>query len=448
MSQTQSLRVPPQNTEAEMSVLGCILLDHEKIASVYELIKPEDFYSEGAKEVFNAVLDLFNESKPIDILTVGDKLKMRGSLSKVGGMDYLGSLAYNVPTPENARYYAKIVAEKSMLRRLIKACSQVVEESFSARKEADEIVEQAEDAIFSIMEDRNRAGVVHVRDIIVNVYDRLNELYNKKGGLSGVSTGFPDLDNMTSGLHNSDLILLAARPSMGKSALALNFAHNIAVKSELPVLIFSLEMSKEQLVNRLICADEMIDASRMRSGKLLDEDWQKIALATGRLMNAPLYIDDTSAISVTEIKAKCRRLKLEKGALGLVVIDYLQLMQGKGRNENRQQEISEISRSLKLIAREINVPVLALSQLSREPEKRANHRPMLSDLRESGAIEQDADIVMFLYRDEVYNPDTEARGMAELEIAKHRNGETGTIDLKWMSSYTKFGSASRNYYDG
>ena len=437
MPQNQGMRLPPQNTEAEISALGCILLDQEKLPSVFELIKSGDFYREENAEIYEAILDLFNRSEPIDILTVGDRLKMRGSLSKIGGMEYLGTLAYSVPTPENARYYAKIVAEKALLRKLIKECSKVVEEGYLAKKDADEIVEQAENAIFSIMEDKNREGVVHVKDVIASIYDKLNELYNRKGNLTGLPTGFYELDEKTSGLHNSDLILLAARPSMGKSSLALNIAHYAAVRAKRPVLIFSLEMAREQLVNRMICADELIDSNRVRSGKLLDEDWQKIALATGRLMDAPLYIDDTSTITVTEIKAKCRRLKLEKG-LGLVVIDYLQLMQGHGRNENRQQEISEISRSLKLIAREIDVPVLALSQLSRAPETRNEHRPILSDLRESGAIEQDADIVMFLYRDEIYNKDTETPGLAELNIAKHRNGETGTLSLKWMSSYMKF----------
>ncbi|MCL2163467.1 MAG: replicative DNA helicase [Oscillospiraceae bacterium] len=443
-SQSQSMRVPPQNLEAEMSALGCILLDQEKITSVYEIVKPEDFYSEVNKEVYLAMLDLFNKSEPIDILTVGDRLKMRGSLAKIGGMEHLGELVYVVPAPENARYYAKIVAEKSMLRTLIKACSKVVEDSYLVNQEADAIVERAEDAIFGIMEDRNRAGVVHVKEVIIEIYEMLNELYNRKGKLTGVPTGFYWLDDKTSGLHNSDLILLAARPSMGKSSLALNIAHNVAVRAGLPVMFFSLEMTRAQLVSRMICADEMIDAGRMRSGKLLDEDWQKVALATSRLMDAPFYIDHTSTLTVTDIKAKCRRQKLEKG-LGLVVIDYLQLMQGGARSENRQQEISEISRSLKLMARELNVPVLALSQLSRAPENRTDHRPILSDLRESGAIEQDADIVMFLYRDEAYNPDTESPGLAELIIAKHRNGETGKIDLKWMGNYTKFATPDNIY---
>ena len=437
MALSQPMRIPPQNNEAEMSVLGCILLDQEKISSVYELVKPNDFYREENKEIYEAILDLYNRSEPIDILTVGDRLKMRGSFSKIGGMEYLGSLAYNVPTPENARYYAKIVSEKSILRKLIKECTKVVEEGYLANEDADVVVEHAEAAIFSIMEDKNREGVVHVKEVIDDFFNKLNDLYNNKAVLTGVPTGYYTLDGITSGLHNSDLIILAARPSVGKSALALNIAHHVAVKANTPVLFFGLEMSKEQIISRMLCSDTMIDSNRLRSGQLLDEDWPKVAESAGLLMNAPFYIDDTFAISVTDIRAKCRRLKLEKG-LGLVVIDYLQLMQGQGRNENRQQEVAEISRSLKLIARELNVPVLALSQLSREPVRGGSRKPVLSDLRDSGAIEQDADIVMFLYKDGTQNDDTESPDMAELIIAKHRNGETGTVKLKWMGSFMKF----------
>ena len=442
MAQNMGLgRLPPQNEEAEMSTIGCMLLDQEKIGTVFDLVKPEDFYREAHQEIYQAILELYDRSEPVDFLTVGNRLKSRGTLQRVGGMEYLGELVAGVPTPENAKHYAGIVSDKSMLRKIIKACQKIMEDSYTSGEEAELIVEAAENAIFSLMEDRNSAGVVHVKEVIAELYDKLTELYNSKSQHTGIPTGFYQLDEKTHGLQRSDLILLAARPSMGKTALALNIAHFIAVNVKTPVIVFSLEMARDQLVNRMICADRKIDSNKMRSGKLNDEEWKKVAEATGRLMESPLYIDDTAGITVTDIKAKCRRLKLEKG-LGLIVIDYLQLMQGsyRGRNENRQQEISDISRALKLMAKELNVPVLALSQLSRAPEQRQDHRPMLSDLRESGAIEQDADIVMFLYRDEVYNKETENPGEAQLIIAKHRNGETGIINLVWIGNYTKFGN--------
>jgi replicative DNA helicase len=440
-------RVPPQNIEAEMSALGCLLLDQDKMPAVMEAVKPDDFYRDDHREIYSAILSLFEKSAPVDILTVGDQLKSRGSLARVGGMAYLGELAACVPTPENARHYAGIVSEKATLRKIVKECSRIIESCYTAGEDAVDIVEAAENAIFGIMEDRNRSGIVPVKEVIGEIYDRLTELYNNKGRLTGLETGFYLLDEKTFGFHSSDLILLAARPSVGKSALALNIAHYAAVREKKTVAVFSLEMPRGQLVSRMISADEMIDAGKMRSGRLSDEDWGKVAAATGRMMDAPLYIDDTPGATVADIKAKCRRLKLEHG-LGLVVIDYLQLMQGAGRNrsENRQQEISDISRSLKLMAKELDVPILALSQLSRAPEMRTgSHRPMLSDLRESGAIEQDADIVMFLYRDELYHEDTDKPGVAELIIAKHRNGETGTIELLWQGVYTRFANLVKAY---
>jgi replicative DNA helicase len=441
MSQLANTRIPPQNIDAEMSVLGCLLLDQEKLMTVIEVLKPEDFYREEHREIYLAILALFDKSVPIDILTVGEQLRSQASLGRIGGIVYLGELAAGVISSENARHYAGIVAQKSLLRKLIKECLKVVEDSYAAGEDATDIVESAEMAIFSIMEDRNLAGVVHVSNIISEVFDRLKELYNRKSRFTGLRTGFDMLDMATSGFQKSDLILLAARPSVGKTALALNIAHYAAVREGAPVIFFCLEMSRSQLVNRMISADEQIDANKMRSGELSDGDWSKIAFATARLMDAPLYIDDTSSVTVSDIKAKCRRLKLEKNGLGLVIIDYIQLMQGSGRGgrfENRQQEMSEISRSLKLMAKELNAPVLALSQLSRAPELRKDHKPMLSDLRDSGAIEQDADIVMFLYREELYYEDTEKPGVAELIIAKHRNGETGTIELNYQSAYTRF----------
>ena len=441
MSQLSNTRIPPQNIEAEMSVLGCLLIDQEKLPTVIEILKPEDFYREEHREIYLSALALFDKSVPIDILTVSEQLRSRGSLNRAGGMTYLGELAAGVISSENAKHYAGIVAQKSLLRKLIRECLKVVEESYAAGEDATDIVEAAEMAIFSIMENRNQAGVVHVSEIISEIYDKLTELYNRKSKFTGLRSGFDFLDEKTSGFQKSDLIVLAARPSMGKTALALNIAHYAAVREGAPVIFFCLEMSRDQLVNRMISSDEQIDANRMRSGELSDGDWSKIAFATARLMEAPLYIDDTSSVTVSDIKAKCRRLKLEKNGLGLVVIDYIQLMQGSGRSgrfDNRQQEMSEISRALKLMAKDLGVPVLACAQLSRAPEQRKDHRPMLSDLRESGAIEQDADIVMFLYRDEYYFEDTEKPGIAELIIAKHRNGETGVIELGYQSAFTRF----------
>jgi replicative DNA helicase len=445
MTQLYGARIPSQNIEAEMSVLGCLLLDQEKLPTVLEVLKPADFYRDEHREIYSAVLALFEKSVPVDILTVEEQLRSQGSINRVGGMVYLGELAAGVISTENARHYAGIVAQKALLRRLIRECMKVVEESYAAGEDATEIIEAAEMAIFGIMEDRNFAGVVHVSEVISELYDKLTELYNRKSRFSGLRTGFDLLDEKTYGLQNSDLILLAGRPATGKSALALNIAHYAAVHENAPVIVFNLEMSRDQLVNRMISADQQIESGRLRSGNLTDGDWRKIASATARLMDAPLYLDDTSSVSVADIKAKCRRLKLEKKGLGLVVIDYIQLMQGSGRSgrfDNRQQEMSEISRSLKLMAKELNVPVLALSQLSRAPEQRSEHRPMLSDLRESGAIEQDADIVMFIYRDEIYHEDTEKPGIAELIIAKHRNGETGVIELLWQDSFTRFANRS------
>ena len=440
MSQISS-RIPPQNIDAEMSVLGCLLLDQEKLMTVIEVLKADDFYREEHKAIYLAILALFDKSIPIDILTVGEQLRAQGSPGRAGDIAYLGELAAGVISSENARHYANIVAQKSLLRKLIRECQKVVDDSYVAGEDATDIVEAAEMAIFNIMEDRNQAGVVHVSSVISEIYDKLTELYNRKSRFTGLRTGFDELDQLTSGFQKTDLILLASRPAMGKTALALNIAHYAAVSEGAPVILFNLEMSRDQLVSRMISADEQIDANKMRSGELSDGDWRKVAAATARMMDAPLYIDDTSSVSVLDIKAKCRRLKLEKKGLGLIVIDYIQLMQGSGRTgrfDNRQQEMSEISRSLKLMAKELATPVLALSQLSRAPELRRDHRPMLSDLRESGAIEQDADIVMFLYRDEYYYDDTEKPGIAELIIAKHRNGETGNIELNYQNIYTKF----------
>ncbi len=438
-------RIPPQNVEAEKSVLGSMLLDKEAIPVITEILNDQDFYRQDHKEIFQAVIDLFERAEPIDIITVSEQLKSRGSLENVGGLEYLTVLASDVPTTANARHYAKIVEEKSLLRKLIRASSDIVNMGYEAVDDVSNVLDKAEKNIFDIVQNRNLRGFVPIKDVLVDAFNRLEELYNNKGHVTGIPTGFVDLDYKTTGLQNSDLILIAARPAMGKTSLVLNIAQYAAIHAKVPVAIFSLEMSKEQLVNRMLCCEAMVDSHRMRTGKLEDEDWQKIARALGPMSEAPIYIDDTPGTTVMDIRSKCRRLKLEKN-LGLIVIDYLQLMQGRGRTESRQQEVSDISRSLKILAKEINVPVITLSQLSRAAEQRTDHKPMLSDLRESGAIEQDADMVMFIYRDDYYNEDSEKKNIAEIIIAKHRNGSTGSIELAWLGQYTKFANLEKQKF--
>ena len=435
-------RIPPNSIEAEQSVLGALLVDKDAIPIVAESVKPEDFYRQDHKEVFEAVLDLFEAGKPVDIISVKEQLSLRGTLEGVGGIEYLSNMADMVPTTANVGHYAKIVEEKSILRKLIKASSEITSSGFEASEEISVIMDQAQKKIFDIIQRRSNRGFFPIKDVLMETFNKLEELYNTKGFVTGVPTGFTDLDNKTSGLHASDLILIAARPAMGKTAFALNIAQYAAIYARVPAAIFSLEMSREQLVSRMLCSEAAVDSQRIRTGKLEEDDWPKMARVLGPLSEAPIYIDDTPGLSVMEIRAKCRRLKLEKD-IGLVVIDYLQLMQGRGRIENRQQEISEMSRSLKILAKEINVPVITLSQLSRAPETRSDHRPILSDLRESGAIEQDADIVMFLYRDDYYNPETEKKNIAEVILAKHRNGSTGVVELAWLGQFTKFANLDR-----
>ncbi|MBP5427506.1 MAG: replicative DNA helicase [Clostridiales bacterium] len=436
-------RVPPQNIEAEQSVLGAMLLDKDIIPLVMEILGSEHFYRQDHKEIFDAMMELFEAAKPVDIITVSERLALKGTLESVGGLEYISELSNIVPSSENAGYYAKIVKEKSIRRDLIKVSSNILNLGYDSSDEINALLEQAEKGIFKVSQDMATKGVVPIKEVLVDTFDKLEGLYNNKDDVSGIPTGFKDLDYKLSGLQNSDLVLIAARPAMGKTSFALNIAQNIAIKKNVPVAIFSLEMSKEQLVTRMLCCEAMVDASKMKTGKLEDDDWAKIAGVLGTLSDAPIYIDDTPGTSVSEIGAKCRKLKLEKN-LGVVVIDYLQLMKGRGRSESRQQEISEISRSLKILAKELNIPVITLSQLSRAAEQRQDHRPMLSDLRESGAIEQDADIVMFLYREDYYNEATEKKNISEVIIAKHRNGSTGTIELAWLSQYTKFGNLNKS----
>jgi len=435
-------RVPPHSTEAEQSVLGSILLDMNLLPDIAGRLKSEDFYLEQHREIYEAILDLYEQNSPVDLITVSDQLVKRGTLQKVGDYEYLSNLAISVPTTANVSHYVSIVEEKSLLRKLIKASNEISKRSYESNESALDILSYAEKCIYDIVQNRNSAGLVPINDVLDITFSKLEELYNNVGSLTGVPSGFIDLDRKTSGFQKSDLILIAARPSMGKTSFALNIASYAAIHHHIPVAIFSLEMSKEQLVSRIIACEALVDMEKMRSGRFEDEDWVKMAQIMGPLSKAPIYIDDNANINVMEMMSKCRRLKMKRG-LGLVLIDYLQLMQGTRRTENRQQEISEISRSLKIMAKELEVPVIALSQLSRAPESRQNHRPMLSDLRESGAIEQDADLVMFLYRDDYYNEDSEKKNITEVIIAKHRNGSIGTVDLAWIPQYTKFGNLER-----
>lgn len=436
-------KIPPHDTEAEQAVLGSMLTDQDAVLDAIEVLKPEDFYRDDNKYIYEAIVNLYNKAEPIDIITVKSELISMGKFEVVGGFEYLGVLPDKVPLAANAERYIKIVEEKSLLRQLIKASNELIDLGYAQNEEVESIMDQAEKKIFDIMQGKNQKGFSVIKDVLIESFAEIEKLYNQKEPITGVPTGFADLDYKTAGLHNSDLILIAARPAMGKSAFALNIAANAAINAKVPVAIFNLEMSKSQLVNRMLCSEAMVDSNKIRTGKIEEDDWTKLATALGPLSEAPIYIDDTAGISVTEIRAKCRKLKLEKN-IGLVVIDYLQLIQGSGkRNASREQEISEISRSLKILAKELDIPVIALSQLSRAAEQRADHRPMLSDLRESGAIEQDADIVMFLYRDDYYNPDSEKKNIAEVILAKHRSGSTGTVELLWMGNYTKFANIER-----
>lgn len=436
-------KIPPHDTEAEQAVLGSMLTDQDAVIEAIEVLKPEDFYRDDNKYIYDAILNLYNRGEPVDIITVKSELISMGKFEIIGGFEYLGILPDKVPLVANAQRYIKIVEEKSLLRQLIKASNELIDLGYAQNEDVEIVMDQAEKKIFNIMQGKNQKGYSPIRDVLIESFAEIEKLYNQKEPITGVPTGFADLDYKTAGLHNSDLVLVAARPAMGKSAFALNIASNAAVRAKVPVVIFNLEMSKAQLVNRILCSEAMVDSNKIRTGKIEEDDWGKLATALGPLSEAPIYIDDTAGINIAEIRARCRKLKLEKN-IGLIVIDYLQLIQGSSKkNSSREQEISEISRSLKILAKELDVPVIALSQLSRAAEQRQDHRPMLSDLRESGAIEQDADIVMFLYRDDYYNPDTEKKNIAEVILAKHRAGSTGTVELLWMGSYTKFANIER-----
>ena len=439
-------KVPPHDIEAEQAVIGSMLTDKEAVISAIEALTPEDFYREDNKIIYSAILNLYSKGDAIDIITLKSELSSMGKLDAVGGLEYLAELPEKVPTTANVDKYINIIEEKSTLRTLIKTGNEIITLGYDPTQDVEELMDSAEKKIFGVMQNRNQKSYSVIKDILVDTFIELEDLYNRQQHVTGVPTGFYDLDYKTAGLHGSDLVLVAARPAMGKSAFALNIATNAAVRANTPVAIFSLEMSKEQMVNRILCSEALVDSNKVRTGKLEDDDWAKLAEASGILSESEIIIDDTPGISIMEIRAKCRKMKLEKN-IGLVVIDYLQLVQGSSKRAigSREQEIAEISRSLKILAKEINVPVIALSQLSRAPEQRPDHRPMLSDLRESGSIEQDADIVIFLYRDDYYNQDSEKKNVAEVILAKHRSGSTGTVELGWLGNYTKFVNLENRY---
>ena len=437
-------RIPPQNIEAEQAVLGAMLIEREAISKVAEFLRPEDCYREAHRLIFNAMLELFNKNDAVDMVTVIEFLRKGDKLEGAGGISYITSLANSVPTAANVLYHARIVEEKALLRQLINAATNIASMGYEGSDEVSGILDTAEKSILSVSSRRLGGEFTPIKSIIFDAFNKIEQLYASKGSITGLSTGFKDLDKLTSGLQPSDLILIAARPSMGKTAFVLNIAQHIGIREKKAVAFFSLEMSKEQLVQRMLCAESTIDSQRLRIGELEANDWTKLVSGADRLSAAPIFIDDTSGITVMEMRSKARRLKIEHD-LQLIIIDYLQLMQGSSKkgSENRQQEISEISRSLKGLAREIGVPVIALSQLSRSVESRQVKKPMLSDLRESGSLEQDADIVAFLYRDDYYNPDSEQKNITEVIIAKHRNGPVDTVQLFFHKQFTKFSDLSK-----
>ncbi len=434
------MRTLPQSIEAEQSVIGSMIIDKSAIAKVLESLEEEDFYRDGHKVIFRAILDMFRKDMAVDLVTLLESLKSTEMLERAGGVTYITEISASVPTTANLSSYIKIVEEKSVLRKLIKASTSIIESSYNNQGEVENVLDGAEKRIFDIAEKKTSKDFEPLSDVLERGFLEIERLFNNRGEITGVGSGFSDLDSKTSGFQKGDMILIAARPSMGKTTFALNIAEHAALREGKSVVIFSLEMSKEQLAYKLLCSEANVDMLRLRTGELDDKDWENIAKATGPLAKAKVYIDDTAGVSVMEMRSKCRRLKMEYG-IDLIVIDYLQLMSGStGSSDNRQQEVSEISRSIKALAKEMECPVIALSQLSRAPEQRADHRPMLSDLRESGSIEQDADLVMFLYRDEYYNKETEDKNIGECIIAKQRNGPVGTAKLAWLGQYSKFGN--------
>lgn len=430
-------RIMPNSLEAEQSVIGSMIMDREAIIVASETLHREDFYHQQYGVLFEAMVELFNEEQPVDVVTLQNRLREKDVPAELSSMEFVGELVTSVPTSANIKYYANIVKDKAMLRRLIKVNEEIANQCYLDRDSVEDIMAETEKQIFNLLQNRGGEDFVPIKQIVIQALEKIEMASKQKGNVTGIATGFVDLDYRMSGLQPSDLVLVAARPSMGKTAFVLNIAQYVAFHSNLATAIFSLEMSKEQLVNRLFALEARVDAQLLRSGNLADSDWEKLIEGAGTIGKSKLIIDDTPGISISELRSKCRKYKLEQD-LKLVIIDYLQLMSGSGRSDSRQQEISDISRSLKGLARELNVPVIALSQLSRQVEQRPDHRPMLSDLRESGAIEQDADVVMFIYRDDYYNKDTENKNIAEIIIAKQRNGPIGTVNLVWLPQYTKF----------
>ena len=449
MDETLMKRVLPHSIEAEQSVIGSMLMDREAVIAASEIIVGSDFYQHQYGVMFDAMVELFNEGKPVDLVTLQDRLKEKDVPPEVSSLDFVRDIVTMVPTSANVRSYAQIVHEKAVLRKLIRTTEEIANTCYAGKDPLEDILADTEKQIFNLLQSRSTQDFVPIKQVAINVLEKIEEAYKTQGTVTGVPTGFIDLDYKLSGFQPSDLVLIAARPSMGKTAFVLNVVDHVAVRKKLPCMVFSLEMSKEQLVNRMHSMESNVDAQKLRTGSLTDSDWDAVVEGVGIIGNAKLVIDDTPGISISELRSKCRKMKLEHG-LSIVIIDYLQLMSGsgKGGNDNRQQEISEISRSLKALAREMHAPVVALSQLSRACETRTDHRPMLSDLRESGAIEQDADVVMFLYRDDYYNKDTEHPNEAEVIIAKQRNGPIGTVTLIWKPEYTKFVNATRPQGDG
>ncbi|GFI28763.1 MAG: replicative DNA helicase [Lachnospiraceae bacterium] len=435
-------RIMPNNLEAEQSVIGAMIMDREAIIMASEILIRQDFYHQQYGVLFETMVELYNEEQPVDMVTLQNRLREKDVPAEVSSLEFVGELVAAVPTSANIKYYANIVKEKATLRRLIKVNEEIANQCYLGRESLEDIMADTEKKIFDLLQNKSGGDYVPIKQVVIQALEKIEQASKTKGNVTGIATGFVDLDYRTSGLQPSDLVLVAARPSMGKTAFVLNIAQYVAFHSDLCTAIFSLEMSKEQLVNRLFSLESRVDAQLLRSGNLADSDWEKLIEGAGTIGRSKLIIDDTPGISISELRSKCRKYKLEHD-LKLIIIDYLQLMSGSGRSDSRQQEISDISRSLKGLARELNVPVIALSQLSRQVEQRPDHRPMLSDLRESGAIEQDADVVMFIYRDDYYNKDTPDKNIAEIIIAKQRNGPIGTINLVWLPQYTKFANMEK-----
>ena len=442
MEETLLKRVLPHSVEAEQSVIGSMIMDREAIVVASEIVTGDDFYSKQYGVLFDTMVELNNEGKPVDVVTLQDRLKEKEVPPEVSSLEFIAELVQNVPTSANIKYYANIVAEKATLRKLIKLNEEIANTCYMGKESLEYILEDTEKRVFDLVQHRNTGEFVPIREVVMNAMDKIEKASRNNGVVTGIPTGFIDLDYRTAGMQPSDLVLIAARPSMGKTAFVLNIAQHVAFKQNQTVAIFSLEMSKEQLVNRLFALESQVDSQNIRTGQLNDTEWEKLIETAGIIGKSNLIIDDTPGISIAELRSKCRKYKLDNN-LSMIIIDYLQLMSGSGKSDSRQQEISDISRSLKAIARELSVPVLALSQLSRAVEQRPDHRPMLSDLRESGAIEQEADFLMFIYRDDYYNHDTEKKDIAEIIIAKQRNGPIGTVELAWIPKYTKFANLQR-----